>query len=360
MNEVAKSGSSVRPQRLYKAFLDLGIDVKLISGIGNKKNIRKNAVKDALEYLKEETPDICYIEPPSGPLFFNCDRKLIKLLYKKEIPIGLFYRDAYWKFPEFAGKNISKSFVDKVKEIIIRVMQQRDYKLYKKCCSKVYFPTELMASYFDFPDKSELPPGCFVPENTEINEKKDEIVTAIYVGGATKRYGLPLIINSVKLLNNNNIKIHIKVVCSEKSWNDFKAENRNLFEKDLNCIEVLHLSGAELSRHYMLSDFGIIPLQKNEYNDFAFPIKLSEYLSYQLPIVTTDCTETADFVSENDIGIIAKDNEKDFAEALLKMATDSKLRNQYKINCIKARNDNLWITRAEKVINDLIIDKEDR
>ena len=93
---------------------------------------------------------------------------------------------------------------------------------------------------------------------------------------------------------------------------------------------------------------------KNTYHDFAFPVKLSEYLSHLLPVVSTDCFETEKFIEAAKIGITAKDTATEFAEALLKMTEDNQLRDRCYKNSIVAREQNLWTRRAETVINDLV------
>jgi len=46
-----ESGSSVRPQQIYQAFLDLGYEVKLLCGAQNKREERTQKVKKILEFL---------------------------------------------------------------------------------------------------------------------------------------------------------------------------------------------------------------------------------------------------------------------------------------------------------------------
>lgn len=96
------SGSSVRPFRMYNAFVNLGLDVKLLEGQQNRRKERRLKVKKIIDWLDDNNPDICYVEPPSGPFFNQIDLKLLKKVHNMGIPIGLFYRDFYWKFPEWA------------------------------------------------------------------------------------------------------------------------------------------------------------------------------------------------------------------------------------------------------------------
>ena len=62
------SGSSVRPFRIYNALVNLGHEVKLLEGQQNRRKERRVKVKEIIDWLDENRPDICYVEPPSGPL----------------------------------------------------------------------------------------------------------------------------------------------------------------------------------------------------------------------------------------------------------------------------------------------------
>ena len=139
-----KSGSSVRPQKMYEAFLNLGLDVKLLECQQNKFKERRKKVREILEWLDNNTPDICYIESPSGPIFNQIDLKLIKKVHNMGVPIGYFYRDAFWLFPEMQKK------IKLIKRHLINFMNLRDLHVLENNCDIVYFPTNSAISLFDF------------------------------------------------------------------------------------------------------------------------------------------------------------------------------------------------------------------
>lgn len=354
-NKSPTSGSEVRPIRFLEAMNSVADDVKVVYGVTNSRKARQNATKQVRTWLKDWTPDLCYIEPPSGPLFFLCDQLLIMYLYRKGIPIGLFYRDAYWKFPSSIKEHTNVNPKDLIKSLIIRFMQQRDWFLYNKCCKVIYFPTELMTSYFNCKKVGVLPPGC-LEISSEIKEK-NEMPNAIYVGGATIRYGIKLLLDSAISINRDKTRFTLSIVCPKDNWDVFIQQYPEYADvKD--WLQVFHIGeGKKLDEIYSNSDFAIVPLLCNQYNDFVFPVKLVEYVSRLLPVVSTSCVETKKFVEENGVGIVANDTIQDFSNALLKMASDTTLRHKYSENCIESRKNNSWESRAIKVINDLYSEK---
>ena len=120
----AKSGSALRPQKMLEALREISGELRVVDGKQNDYHARKNACAKVRTWLRDWTPDLCYIEPPSGPLFFECDRALLRLIHRKRIPIGIFYRDAYWRFPEAVGSS-EKGLKSALKRRLIVFMQKR-------------------------------------------------------------------------------------------------------------------------------------------------------------------------------------------------------------------------------------------
>lgn len=50
--------------------------------------------------------------------------------------------------------------------------------------------------------------------------------------------------------------------------------------------------------------------------DFSIPVKLLEYLGYGLPVISTDCTETAAFVECESLRLLCRDNGDSLAETI--------------------------------------------
>ncbi len=349
----ASTGSAVRPRRMYDAFQELGHNVKLISGKQNDYRARKKAAVTVKEYLKVGHPDICYIEPPSGPFFFRSDRKMIKDVKNEGIPIGLFYRDLYWKFEERMFRNRKLTVSQIIKSYIVRFMQRRDYRLFKRNITRFYLPSESVNRYMNFDNYTVLQPGC-VPYNCKSKQSKD--IVAIYVGGATTRYGIELLLKTWK--NIPDVKLNI--VCPKEQWKSWVESNAEYMELQTN-IEVHHLSdGPELEELYSRANFALIPIIKTEYNDLAVPIKLYEYVSRNLPVVITNCEEMKLIVEKYNVGIVSCDNVKDFSEAVNKMILTLKDGNKYEENLLVMKEKNMWNVRAKTVIDELLGDKNEK
>lgn len=351
-NGAASSGSQLRPRKMLEALREVADEVRCSDGAQNDRKARIKAYRTVKAWIKDWHPDICYIEPPSGPLFYPCDRKLIREIYKQGIPIGLFYRDAYWRFPEsISDINVKKNLKQRAKDLLIKIMQQSDWRLFKRCCRVLYFPTELMASYFDCARAEALPPGCDILVKS--NVRHDSIPRAVFVGAATERYGMPLVLSAGEIVNRNKICIKICIVCQKESWQSFLVKHPE-YNRNIPWLEVHHINaGPELNAVLEESTFALIPLKKNPYHDFAFPVKAGDYLSHLLPIVSTNCEEIAHFIRENGIGLVASDDKDSFAAAMREISENKDLFRTITECCVLAREQNTWVRRAEKVVSDL-------
>lgn len=337
---VMKSGSSVRPQKIYRAFQEAGLEVELLSGLQNRKRERWGRVFREFLKIRRNLPDLCYVEPPSGPFFNFCDHLLLLYLKARHVPIGLFYRDAYWKFADWWQIKGAKRF-------FLTQMQRFDLFIFRRVCKIVYFPTKTMADLFDLPRKDVLPPAG----NDLVLPPHPFTGQALYVGGVSLFYGTDTMLKAFSLLNGPmGRRINLTVVCREKEMGGFFKPYQNA-----PWLHIAHASGDEALRpYYEACDFALYPSRSDKYMDFCMPVKLFEYLSRGLPVVATSCLETAAFVRKNGFGAVAECNPESLANVIAALCDDPARLKQYRENAVGAlRGGNLWKHRVEKIVADL-------
>lgn len=329
--EDQKSGSSVRPKKIYDAFLEEGYNVSLLKGQQNRKLERWKACFKFFKEIKNKKYEFCYVEPPAGPIFNLCDHLLLLYISKvMKVPVGLFYRDAYWKFADWYE-------VKGLKKFIINTMHKFDWKVIKSVCRRVYFPTKTMGDLFDFPDKMPLPPGA---EKISVDKKSLDEVELIYVGGVSEQYGGTLLLQAMEEVNKVK-KINLHLVCREEEVKKIEEY------KDKEWLSLYHASGSELKEIYSKANVAIIPRKVDFYMDFAMPVKLFEYISYELPIISTNCKEVAKFINENNIGFVCEDNVQSLVNTLLNI--DMNKINEVTENVKLAKENNTWNSRVKEI-----------
>jgi glycosyltransferase involved in cell wall biosynthesis len=336
------SGSRVVPYQLYLAFQEIGCKVDLITG---SRAVRLGKVMELARNGKLDRYLFCFSEPSVYPVHPIIDYAFYLLLWANKVPTGIYYTDAYWKFPDLFPQS-------PFRRLLLLFRYRFDLLVFSRAASLFFFPTEAMANVFQL-----RRPKVVLPFGGEVlfseSRIRPEINTAIYVGGISHRYGAAALLEAFDLINEST-RLNLELVCRE----DELEREQAVFAPylDARWLHIHHLSGEALHGIYHKSDLAIISLLKNVYNDIVIPVKIFEYLSHGLPIVATDCTETANFIHGNKVGLIAKDNAGSLAEKILQLVGDRALYEELRRNVQHTlENGNLWADRAKLVAEVLTV-----
>lgn len=355
LTEEANSGSKLRPLEMKKAFQSWGsknnVEILLISGTSDdrEKQFDELLSKGKLDnlwfcYMENQTIPIWLTDPGHKPKRPFVDKKILSFLNKKGVPVGVFYRDVYWKFdhiyPLTGLKKKGMQFIYRLEE-----------KFFEKYCQVIFLPSLEMGEYVDINrEMVALPPGG---KKRNINKKEyyQFPLKSIYVGAIKgEDNGLSILLDAIKEVNKNSLVCELTIVCRKKEYEEIDKNTQEKI-KDLQ-VDVLHISGAELDSLYEKVDFAFIPRKCTEYQNFSMPVKLVEYLSNGLPIVATACDAQKRFISENGYGVICNDDSISMAEAIIKMSEGL---NQFKENIESTFLQNhSWEARVEKVKRSLV------
>jgi glycosyltransferase involved in cell wall biosynthesis len=348
--ENANSGSKLRPHEMHKAFREWaekeGVEVILISGTSaeRERQFRQLVSEGKLDdiwfcYMENQTIPLWLTDPGHKPQKPFIDRTVLRYLKKKNVPVGVFYRDVYWKFDEFYPL---KGLKKKVMQTIYRLEE----RFYEKYCDVIFLPSLEMGKYVSINrPMTDLPPGG---KRRDIHREKrdDSLAKGLYVGGINNEdYGLFLLLDALEAVNRYGQVCHLTVVCREKEYAALKSEQKERMKR--LGVDVKHISGAELDRLYEQMDFAFIPRYRSEYNDFSVPVKLVEYLSNGLPVVATDCLAQKRFIEADGYGVICHDHKESMAEAIRTMIKEKE---QYRKNIAETfMKKHSWVARVEKV-----------
>ena len=351
MAKEANSGSKLRPKEMYKAFQQWGkshhVEVLLLSGDSKE---REQTFDEWKAEGKLDDLLFCYMENQTIPFWLTdaghipkkpfVDQKVMKFLKSRDIPVGVFYRDVYWKFEElYPLKGIKKT--------IMKSIYRLEEKFYEKYCEVIFLPSDAMGAYVDIhKQKVALPPGGKERDLTNKNGSVSEVAKGLYVGGINNEdYGLFLLLDALEKANKDHPVCDLTVVCRQDEYDQLDEAKKSRLQK-MN-ISVKHLSGEPLNQLYQEVDFAFIPRYKSTYNDFSVPVKLVEYLSNELPIVATNCEAQKEIIESDGYGIICQDQAEDMAKAIVEMAANvSKYRDHIQATFIKKHS---WVSRAEQV-----------
>lgn len=357
LSDNPKTGSSVRPHKMVEAFKLLGnnygVEIIVISGESKQ---RKREIKEFINSEKIKKTLFCYMENSTMPYWLTdedhiprhpfSDIRFWKYLKKNNVPIGLFYRDIYWKFKELYTLEGAKKLLTPV----MRAIYQKELRQFHKIVDVLYLPSLEMNEYVGWDGNiEELPPGIDVMRQLNPADYSDSL-NLIYVGAINDLHGMKVLLEAMERVYKE-IKAHLFLVCRE---NEYRQNNLLQQHGGKPWLTIKHLSGKPLEELYEKVDVGLIPRKTNVYHNFSVPVKLFEYLSYGLPLVVTNCKAQERIISEGQYGMITSDNPTDYAEGILALS-QKKVYANYKNNILSnAFDQHSWYARVEKVYTDFL------
>lgn len=337
----SKSASGIRPVRIYNGFKELGYEVDLVDGNAVQ---RKKAIKQIKENIKKGIKyDFCYSESSTQPTLHTEPYSFLKhpffefgffsYLKKRGIKIGLFYRDIYWCFPEYAVS---------LKKRFYTYLYRYDIQMYLKYLYAVFVPSQEMLNYvpqlkqlknFELPSGAEL-------YLEDIDKTKSPNINLFYVGGIKSHYDLSLVLKIIREYKD----ISLTLCCREEEW----LNSIEKYEKYLAPnIKIIHKSGEDLLPYFRNADIGVIFLKPIEYRNFAMPFKLFEFIGHGLPVLASEGTKVAKFVKENNCGFVVDYNEKSLRNFLSSLSKEKIA--TVKSNVIDFAPSQTWRERARTV-----------
>lgn len=346
----ATSGSGVRPTAMYHAFLERGWEVHLLSGYcgrGEGKQ-RKAEVRKAVAWMRENRPAFCYIESSTYPIMYHCDYALIRLLRREGIPTAYFYRDFYRWFPKLFPRR--QGLVNSLKEAYLDILQWRTDRVLQNV-DIVYFPDKSTARYFPYRHMKALPPaGQLTTVSPDSAFPPDGPATAIYVGGVSAIYGSPMLMEAFSILNKDGVRYPLILVCRE---GEFEKAFPNYSIPA--WLEIHHASGKELEAFYARASLGLLTLPPNEYTQMAVGTKLFQYISYGLPVLSTDTAAMKSLIEENAFGRTAPYDVQAFAAAAKALLDDAEALRRFRQSALKSLTEkHLWVHRVDQIAADLL------
>lgn len=345
------AGSAIRPRQMLEAFRQNFDEVFVISGYGAERKRRfrqlkyevSRGKKYAFMYSENSTMPNLLTERDHMPRYPFLEKSIFRFCKKNHIPVGLFYRDIDWKFSHY------RKTVSFYKRCITIPLYWYDLIVYNKYIDILYLPSLEMGKYVPYKGKiKRLPPGInkknIIVYEKNMNENRK--MKLFYVGGVGGRYDLTKLIEGMRQCDFAELTI----CCYEEQWNEWL---KSTGIKMPSNIKVVQGHGKELEKHYREADIGVLFINTNGYIKMAMPIKLFEYMQYQLPVIATGNCTMGDFVEENEIGWTIPYQVQEFVRILSYLKQNHE---DYRYKCQKiseAIEKHTWSARALSVSYDL-------
>lgn len=298
------SGSQVRPFRILNAFRALGVNVEVVAGnwTERKKAIKRirNKVKDGKRfdfvYSENRTIPFAMTEAHRLPLHPLTDHLFLYFCHRNGIPVSLFYRDIFWRFPAY------KTMLSFPGRLITIPLYWFDWYFHQQYVHTLFLPSlamkESLPEMGNIKKTIALPPGSPVlaPGHRHGSSSKFDGLKLLYIGGVQPpTYDLEPILKAV----NDTQSCSLTLCCRKAEWARFASHYQALL---CDRVDVVHASGEGLSFLYQESDIMILLRKPDRYLDFAVPVKLFESVGYGVPVMASHDSEAGRIVEEFDLG----------------------------------------------------------
>lgn len=160
-----------------------------------------------------------------------------------------------------------------------------------------------------------------VNANSEIDTKKEDIPTILFVSRFIPTKGLIDVIRACSIVKKKGYSFNLKCVGDGPVKAEAEAETKRFSLQ--NCTEFTgYVSENDVEKFYLTSSFLVFPT----YHIEGFPLVIFNAAAAGLPIITTRIRAAADYLSEpeNCLWVEAK-NPEDIAEKIIKLITDKAL-----------------------------------
>ena len=338
-------GGQKRAVAMFKALVEWG-EVWLVAGNANQRRRRMKVVMDAVRagtrfefcYSESSTMPTTLTEPHPLPTHPVQDFAFLTRLRRHGIPVGLFYRDVYWKFPLY-GEGVPKA-----KQLVAQTMYRYDLLAYRQCLDVLFLPSLRMGEWVDVGDrvkKVALPPGHDIDETPTAPPSSP--LSMFYVGGLGSLYDLSDFCEAVASVPETSLTI-----CTRpKEWEQARKDYGPLMGDN---IKVVHANGKkELEPYFAAANVAVLAMAPHEYRDFAAPLKLFEYIGNGKPIIATEGTFVGDVVTHDKLGWTVKASVDEFATLLEQLTRHPEQVDAAFDRVMAARDQHTWSARVEEL-----------
>lgn len=348
LDRSGRSASAIRPVRMREAFEQIGYEVIEITGTSSE---RRTAIADvarrirgglevAFLYSESATMPTALTDPHHLPVHPLLDLSFLRFCRRRGIPTGLFYRDIYWQFPDYAaGLRPWVTFG-------MRSFYRWDLRRYRAALDRLFLPSLRMAAHVPEALRARsaaLPPASDIVDTAEPPAAP---LTLLFVGGLGTYYRLHECLRGVAAAD-----AHLIVCTPQSQWEVVSAEYVDLLD---GTVEVVHRSGAGLEELYDRAQFGSLFLEPIAYREFAAPMKMYEYLGHGKPIISAEGSLVADFVRENGVGWVVPYEADALAALLGRLAADPAEVERVRDRVREVREEHTWRARAAQVAAELV------
>lgn len=343
-------GGQVRAGKMLAALQDWG-EVWTVSGNVAQRRRMIHQVRRAVAkgvhfdfcYSESSTMPLTMTEPNHLPLHPFMDLAFMAWLRGKGVPVGLFYRDIYWRFPVYDDNGLPR-----YQQLAAKAMYHYDLLAYRKALDVLFLPSLRMGEYVDVGTrlrKVALPPGHDI--GTLPPEPASSPLSLFYVGGMGSLYQMQELCAAVTEVP----RVSLTICTRPNEWKALKKDYEPVMGPN---ISVVHANGkAALAPYFAAANVALMVFRPNEYRDFAAPLKLFEYIGNGKPIMATSGSLAGDVVARDGLGWVVNYDREEIAAVLRRLSDHPEEVAAAHDRVMTNRDRHTWNARVEELCDAL-------
>ncbi|WP_053960127.1 glycosyltransferase [Sulfobacillus thermosulfidooxidans] len=286
--------------------------------------------------------DAVYVESASS-FATPADIRFLWAVKRKAIPLAIYVRDYYQRFPKlYPPKNY--------RERVMKWLYVLTLFAYRYLADIIYVPSRALGQLVGGKEIRLLPPGgVLYPVPPLIKPSQQPEPWILYVGAGGPYDGVDLLIKAVHKLHQSMPDVHLALVMRRAEWPKLSP---------VSYITLVEAHGQGLEYWYARASVAVIPRRDTAYTRLAWPVKLMDYLSHGLGVIVTDQSEAARFVERYQVGQMSQPDSESLAKTLESCLRSPQLLDLYAHNARRViEQEHSWDHRAQTLVADLLAKK---
>lgn len=176
---------------------------------------------------------------------------------------------------------------------------------------------------------TEIDPSVYKSKRIKLRKElgidlKDKII--VYIGTLSRLRGLEFVLDSMKIILDKMANVKLLFIGYSLNGKDLAFLKKYANQIDVKDHIIFHprVIEDELPYYIEMCHVGISPFMPTFILKHNSPLKLLEYFKAGVPVVATDIPEQRIIISESQAGLLVKWDEKEFADAVIKILSLSK------------------------------------
>ena len=214
------AASILRPLAMRQAFADLGYRVMEVTGYAAQRRQAMRRVRAAIAagaapafvYGENATIPNALTEPRHLPPHPLLDLSFFRDCQRAGVPVGIFYRDVYWRFPQF------RKGINPILEAGLQATYRGELLAYQRLGIHLFLPSRAMGRHIPFltPERaSALPPGAPAVEagggsRPTVGAPDAEDLDLLFVGVLQDNYRLDACLRAVSQTPGTRVTLCVR------------------------------------------------------------------------------------------------------------------------------------------------------